>query len=96
MSLASTVFLPLSTDDANFKSGCVELFIRVLCHHLKDLTDFEECVISHIPHKYTTEAANQSVQVPLRILQLNENHQKDIIEILQGIHRMYLHPPTEE
>ena len=90
MSLASTAFLPSPTDDANFKSGCVELIIRVLCHHLKDLTDFQKCVVSHLPHKYTTEAAKQSVQVPLGILQLNENHQKDIIEILQRNNRMYV------
>ena len=63
-SLPSTVFLPSLTDDDNFKSGCVELIIRVLCHHLKDLTNFQECMISHI---YTTEADKQSVQGPLAV-----------------------------
>ena len=54
MSMVSTAFLPSPTDDANFKSGCVELIIRVLCHHLQDLTDFQKCVISLLPHKYST------------------------------------------
>ena len=90
LSLDPGQFLSSASDDTQLRSNFVELTMRVLCQNLKDLRDFTHSVIDHIPHKYSNESAEQSEQVLLGILELNENKQKDMIDIIRIINNKYV------
>ena len=90
MALSPKKFLPSNSDDEHLRKEFTVLVTRVLCHNLQGLFQLRNCVVDHIPHEHMKESANKSVQVPLGVTELNENKQKDMIDIMHQINSKYV------
>ena len=56
-------FLPTNDDLSMLKRDFILLCTRIVVLKVKSLQDFKDCVFWHIPHQYSKEAAEKTVEV---------------------------------
>jgi L1 cell adhesion molecule like protein len=87
MCLTTCAFLPTVEDSKQLYANYATLLARLVVEKMPYFSIFKDCVVSHIPHRYTEEMQQKSSVVPLGIIPRNETKNEDMVEILKHLHR---------
>ncbi|KAK7146429.1 hypothetical protein R3I93_014006 [Phoxinus phoxinus] len=63
---------------------------RMLTKYLSVLKPFSDIVVHHMPHDYTDEMAQRSIDYPLGLLFKDENKTTDLVDVLQHLQNEYV------
>lgn len=90
MDVDNTSFILNTCELESIRKDLIVLAARTLTTHLKGLLPFSEIVPSHIKHDFSDVAAKKSKQLPLGLLELNEQKQQDMIQICRFLSGRYV------
>ncbi|CAC5390067.1 unnamed protein product [Mytilus coruscus] len=97
LTIPNEAFLPSKEDYNQLNQEYNILIQRVLVENIKELKDCKEFVIYHIPHQFSKESRKKVVcalviinnniifQIPLGILEKDENKTEEMIEIIEHL-----------
>ncbi|XP_078659351.1 uncharacterized protein LOC144904352 [Branchiostoma floridae x Branchiostoma belcheri] len=82
--------LPTLHTQACSRAETIVLCSRTITRYCKAFHPFKDVVVRHIPHKYSKEMAEKSVEVPLGLLFKDENDTSDLVDILLHMQKEYV------
>ncbi|XP_063046921.1 uncharacterized protein LOC134440748 isoform X2 [Engraulis encrasicolus] len=82
--------LPSRSTQVFLRRELTVLATRMLAKHMPVFESFQDTVVHHIPHEYSSEMSKRSTDFPLGLLFKDENKKGDLLEVLRLIQQEYM------
>ncbi|XP_078581266.1 uncharacterized protein LOC144864791 isoform X2 [Branchiostoma floridae x Branchiostoma japonicum] len=82
--------LPTIHTQVHYRRELIALCSRTITFYCLAFKPFQDTVLRHLPHQYSKEMAEKSVEVPLGLLFKDENVTGDLVDILLHLQNEYV------